>query len=37
MDTSSKIAKNIRHFREMKNLKQSFMAERLDIDTRSAL
>lgn len=35
MDTAFKIAKNIRHFREMKNLTQSYMAERLDIDVKT--
>ena len=35
VDTAFKIAKNIRHFREMKNLTQSYMAERLDIDVKT--
>ena len=35
METTSKIAKNIRHFREMKNFTQSFMAESLDIDVKT--
>lgn len=35
MDTAFKIAKNIRHLREMKNLTQSYMAERLVIDVKT--